>query len=158
MSAEALIPQLQELSAEVVDSNQAFWQARFPAPPDADYSFSVYVYPGGETCISACRQGANDDEYFWHLVFEEADFSDLGELEGKFMADLVKLLNNPTRITQKKGALFDNFYCEYHVDGEWQSIGGNRCFRFSNFHPPKIIGKSKEYFSPATRGDVSDTT
>ena len=120
-------------------------------PNGADYELGAEVCSDGEAGIFAKRFGSGDEEMFWSSDLEIADFSSVHELQESFLETLALLLDNPTRIFQKKGLLFMHFECAYLSDGEWYSVGGYAGYRFSDLEFPEIVDKEKEYRSAPVR-------
>ena len=151
MNANLLLIELEKLGAEIAENEGRYWTASFPIPDGADYRFITYIYANGDSEISADLRESNSGEYFWSTVFEVAGYSSIHEAHTHFLEMLVFVLDNPTRIIQKRGWLNMYFTCGYLIAGEWHCAGGGAALRFTNFTFPKIDGKLKEYRSSSIR-------
>ena len=113
-----------------------YWKVRWPSSPSSDYSFEACLYVDGEVQILARRDGAESDEYFWYISYEEPDFASLLEMHQRFSDLLLSLLSHDSRVTHHGGLVFRSFECEYLSEGEWISVGGNGYFRWGGFETP----------------------
>ena len=154
MNVSLLLIELEKIGAEIAEFSGrevSYWTAAFPVPDGADYGLIAYIYANGDSEISADLRESNSGEYFWSAMFEVAGYSSTHEAHTHFLEMLVLVLDNPTRIVQKKGWLNMYFKCEYLIAGAWHHAGGGAALRFTNFEFPKIDGKSREYRSPSVR-------
>ena len=154
MNVSSLLIELEKLGAEIAEiegREVSYWTATFPVPDAADYRFMPYIYANGDSEICADLRESNSGEYFWSAMFEVAGYSSMHEAHTHFLEMLVLVLDNPTRIVQKKGWLNMYFTCEYLTGEEWHDAGGGAALRFTNFKFPKIDGKLREYRSTSVR-------
>jgi hypothetical protein len=123
---------------------------------DADYSFSLWLYPDGEAGVWAHRVGGSEDEDFWGLTLELAQFRDADELERKLVTVLHTLASCPTRIVQRRRLLWTTFTCQALVDAKWETIS-QVTFLGRSKRLPSIHGKRAVY-SSGRLSDVADST
>ena len=159
MNVSLLLIELKKIGAEIAEiegREVSYWTAAFPVPDGADYGFIAYIYADGNSDISANLRESSSGEWFWFAAFEVVGYSSIHEAHTHFLETLVLLLDNPTRIVQKKGWLNMYFTCEYMTAGEWHYAGGGATLRFTNFRFPKIDGKLREYRSTSVRDCMTD--
>jgi hypothetical protein len=121
---------------------------RLPAPPGAEYAFSVWIYDTGEPQIMARLVNADEHHSFWYKPFELVDWPSEEAREEAFLKTLGLVLNLPTRIVQRKGLLFWSFDCALQTEGGWKSISGIGILRRSNMEVPPIEERTRSYYSP----------
>jgi hypothetical protein len=118
-----------------------------PRPPEADYFFSLHLYPDGEKGISANLPDSNREIYFWFKTFELPDYkNEVDRLDHDFLKTVETLLTRETMILQKKGLLWHTFRLAYRVGEEGRVLSSHAGFRLG-FAAPRIQGREHTYRS-----------
>jgi hypothetical protein len=120
---------------------------RLAAPPEADYSFAVWVHGDGQPGISAQLVSSEVAHQFWARLFAPSGWRSLDARDDAFVAALDGVVNSRSRITQVRGWLFWHFTCAFQTEDEWRPIGGISPTRWTP-GVPAIQGRSRHYYSP----------
>lgn len=128
-----------------------FSSIQLPFLPKSEYFFMIYFYPNNEYEIVAKTCGY--PEYsFWHKSFEYSEYVLKKEVKVNFYKTLKLLLENPSRIIQKKGLFFWSFYCDIYQEGKWIRLADCSILK-RGFKVPLIDRKEKTYNAfPLIRG------
>ena len=155
MDVDTLVNRLRPLAQSVEKrpaGDEFYWDICFPALSDADYGFRACVYEDGDAAVSAERNGAPEDEYFWYLAFEAVAYDKSKDLFKDVLETVSFLLSRDTRIVQSVGLINVGFTLQYADDNGWHSYGGNSALRLGfKSVLPRIDGKEKVYRAPAAR-------
>ena len=117
----------------------------FPRSPGADYSWSLLVYDDGEHEICAHLSSEPSGKYFWHQIFELAEFHSAEESAAACLPQLKKLLSHQTRFMYKRRMISSDFRCECFMDNRWvhHSTGS------VGLHFPTVTPREHTWTAPA---------
>jgi hypothetical protein len=110
------------------------------------YDFYIWIEGGWTIMDIVARLKSEPTKYFWYQTwenFKEDDPKWKKELLKTAIEQLELLLNNRTRVIQRKGLLASSFECQY-MNSEWMRVDKNRALH-SNIELPKISGRRKIY-------------
>ncbi len=110
------------------------------------YNFYIWIEGGWTTLNIGATLKSESSKYFWYQSwenFKENDPEWKNELRETTIEQLELLLNNQTRVIQRKGLLATSFEYQY-MDSDWTRISKNTALH-TNFKLPKIHGRKKIY-------------
>ena len=127
-----------------------WWSFKLPVPAKAEYEFSLSGL-GEERYIGATLLQFREERSrhrFWYCPLESAGFrDDAAKLEACFHEQVRRLLQHPTRITEKKGIIWLSYRGEYQSESGWQRLRGGVMYLGLGFGVP-FFGKKRVYTSP----------
>lgn len=110
------------------------------------YNFYIWIEGGWTTLNIGATLKSEPSKYFWYQSwenFKENDPEWKNELCETALEQLELLLNNRTRVIQRKGLIASSFECQY-MNSEWTRISKNTALH-GRLSLPKIKGRKKVY-------------
>jgi RNA polymerase subunit RPABC4/transcription elongation factor Spt4 len=140
------VPILKQIKgAEFIETPERVSMA-IPAAEGADYSFTIIYDTIAWSTIWTYSIGDSRNPYLWNQVFERDEYLTDDDVFEDMDENIPRLLQNPTKIVQKRGLINWRFIMYVRQDDAWAET--SRVIHLGWFGAPKIKGKMKEYFSP----------
>jgi hypothetical protein len=139
------VPILQQVQGAEFTQDENSISMNIPAAEGADYYFSVGYHATMNASLSASPLNISGKHFWWQIFDRYGDMTDQDVFD-EMNEKLPEILQNPTKIVQKRGILNWSFQMYILINNTWAP---SYCVLSPKWiKAPKIKGKIKEYFSP----------
>lgn len=139
------VPVLKQIQNAEYTETPEWVSMEIPAVEGGDYNFYVSFHTKMNAAIGAVNI-SSPGKGFWEQIFDRYGSITNEDVFEEMNENIPRLLQNPTKIVQKRGLINWHFIMYVWMNNEW--VRTYTVYSLKLIRVPKIKGRIKEYFSP----------